>query len=70
MVIYVEIWQTAADEASDACVESCLHEKAVKVFFCAHFLAFSPKMTLSVVLDSKTEQCLSESEMVSLTGSL
>lgn len=69
MVIYVEIWHMS-DEARDACVESCLHEMAVKVFFCAHFLAFSPKMTLFVVLDSKTEQCLSESEMVSLTISL
>ena len=69
MVIYVEIWQMSG-EASDACVESCLREMAVKGFFCEHFPASSPKMTLSVVLDSKMEQCLSKSEMVSLTVSL
>lgn len=69
MVIYVEIWQLSG-EASDACVESCLCEMAVKGFFREHFPAFSPKVSLFVVLDSKMEQCLSKSEMVSLTVSL
>lgn len=55
-----------ADEPRDACLESCLQKVAAKRLR-EHFPASSPETAQVEVLDNKTVQCLSRSDMVRLT---